>query len=471
MNINLSILPKYIAVVIWIYLFLRYCMGFLYLSQIKEYRFDRLKVYFEEFGFWRNIILIPSSKPKKSGRNFIIFFMLIFFTIFISYLFNQISLLLLFSTALLIPFIALFSVFVGVTITHFFVELYRRIIVLKAKKHLSNIIKYRKDNKLNALKIVTITGSYGKSTTKNLAGMILAQDFEVATTIGNHNSQIGIALDVLSTIKNTTEVFVCEVGSYCIGEIHDATEYFETNVAILTSLGNQHLALFGSSQNLINAKLEILDNLVEGGDFITSNEVMDIVKNHPKFTKLISDKNIKIYIVKNQHISPFEYSLELVKEIREHIGVSSKQISSTLLLEINGQVRPIVEKYEENNFYNDTGSTSLPSLMRAIENLDNQKFKSYLISKGIIELGSEKGISYDKILESLEKTSNITFLTTDPLFFERSRSEKIKEFEGERELMNYLRDNLVKNTCVYLTGRWTDNFLVDLRKVFKKIRK
>lgn len=117
---------------------------------------------------------------------------------------------------------------------------------------------------------IGITGSYGKTSVKELLTQILSNSFRVVSTPKNVNSDIGIAQFILSTNFSKTEVCIVEMGAYNIGDIALSCDIVKPNIGILTAINAQHLSLFGSIQNTQRAKFEILQAIPKTGLCITN---------------------------------------------------------------------------------------------------------------------------------------------------------------------------------------------------------
>jgi UDP-N-acetylmuramoyl-tripeptide--D-alanyl-D-alanine ligase len=115
------------------------------------------------------------------------------------------------------------------------------------------------------LLVIGITGSYGKTSTKELLAAILSQRFKVAKTREHRNSEIGVALSVLNDLKPEHEVFVVEMGAYNKGGIRLLCDIVKPKMGILTGINQQHLATFGSLDNIISAKYELIGSLPKDG--------------------------------------------------------------------------------------------------------------------------------------------------------------------------------------------------------------
>lgn len=112
--------------------------------------------------------------------------------------------------------------------------------------------------------VVGITGSVGKTTTKDLVCSICSQAFRTVATFGNHNNELGVPATVLSAEKDT-EVLVVEMGMRGLGQIADLCSYVKPGVGVITNIGVTHLELLGSQENIARAKGEIVSGLEPGG--------------------------------------------------------------------------------------------------------------------------------------------------------------------------------------------------------------
>ena len=287
----------YYLFIFWIF---RNIFFYLFLWQVKEYRLDRMKVhlketeqggkilfssrsivkwiiifafvftlfhdewisiyevvvfllYFFEFLFILKEVLSGNFKrPRLNGKSLIIFLLSLGVLFFIS-LFPIISRSL---WLLAIDRITVLIVSFFVWIFSFPTELYRDWKVERATK---------KIRKLKDLLVIGITGSYGKSSTKEYIAQILEKKFKLIKTSGTNNTPIGIANTILSKLKKDTEIFVVEMGAYKRGEIAQICNIVRPRIGILTSVSSQHLSLFGSLEKTIQTKYELIESLPKYG--------------------------------------------------------------------------------------------------------------------------------------------------------------------------------------------------------------
>lgn len=129
---------------------------------------------------------------------------------------------------------------------------------------------YRK--KLTALRsVIAVTGSVGKTTTKEFLASLLAQKYRIHATRGNYNNALGVSLTLLSAPKDT-EVLICEAGMNHLGELSPISEALSPDLAIITLIGTAHIGNLGSREMIAKAKREILVGMRGGTVLIPHGE-------------------------------------------------------------------------------------------------------------------------------------------------------------------------------------------------------
>ena len=122
-----------------------------------------------------------------------------------------------------------------------------------------------------AQKKVAVTGSVGKTTTKEMISAVLSEQFRVHKTEGNHNSTLGMPLSLLAAGKGT-EVSVLEMGMSGMGEIDFMSRVAEPDIAVITNIGSSHLEMLGSRENICSAKMEIVHGMRPDGKLILNGD-------------------------------------------------------------------------------------------------------------------------------------------------------------------------------------------------------
>ncbi|KKR73268.1 MAG: UDP-N-acetylmuramoyl-tripeptide-D-alanyl-D-alanine ligase [Candidatus Levybacteria bacterium GW2011_GWC2_40_7] len=119
----------------------------------------------------------------------------------------------------------------------------------------------KKIDRLENLKVVAITGSFGKTSTKDILYALLWKKYRVVKTLTSFNTKLGVSQTILEDIKENTDIFISEVGAYKRGEIAEIVRIIEPKIGIITALGPQHLERFGSLDNIVQAKFELIEGL------------------------------------------------------------------------------------------------------------------------------------------------------------------------------------------------------------------
>lgn len=155
------------------------------------------------------------------------------------------------------------------------------ILVSDTVKALQDIAKYKR-NRTNVL-VVGITGSTGKTSVKDMIYAVLKKKYSVLATEGNFNNEIGLPLTILKL--RDEECLVLEMGMNHFNEMHDLSVIAKPNVAVITNIGTAHIGNLGSKENILKAKLEILDGMINGSLIINND---DELLNGIKYDNLIT---------------------------------------------------------------------------------------------------------------------------------------------------------------------------------------
>ena len=138
--------------------------------------------------------------------------------------------------------------------------------------------------------VVAITGSVGKTSTKDIVANVVSQKYNTVKTIGNNNNNIGLPFTILNA-PTDIEAMVLEMGMNHFGEIHLLSEIAKPNICIVTNIGTSHIGNLGSRENILKAKLEILDGAED--PYIVINNDNDLL--HRWYEENKSTKKIKTY--------------------------------------------------------------------------------------------------------------------------------------------------------------------------------
>ena len=142
---------------------------------------------------------------------------------------------------------------------------------VKAYGKLANA--YLREQKAAGLHVIGVTGSSGKTTVKDMIAHVLSAKYRTYATSGNHNNHIGVPFTLLH-MPEETEYAVIEMGMNHAGEISYLTQIAEPDAAVITNVGTAHIGNLGSQENILHAKLEILDGMQNGTLFLPADDAL-----------------------------------------------------------------------------------------------------------------------------------------------------------------------------------------------------
>jgi len=504
-----------LALLFLTWLFIRLMLMLIYFAQIKEYRPDRIMSQVRESGYFNLLQQYFWWRPAVSVRNILI----IIFTITLTLLGLWVSIatskwweigahkqcLLLNGTLRLtctyfnafehftptpskLAVLSFFWVNILIVAAHIltlggamFTEPLARI----RRKHLIQKA-HEKITGSNTIYIV-ISGSYGKTTTKELLYHILSQKFQVGKTQGNMNTDVGVAISILKNVLPQTQYFIAEVGGYRRGEVADATNIFSPTYAIMTPFGNQHLSLYGSRENLVATESEAAEAVGTNGRVYVNADIAELpyiinhtrapittysIKSHADIyaTNLVTKNNIS-YASISYNGAVFDITYPLIGEyivqnlmpaiaLAIDLGMKPDEIQKAI-----STIKPIPGKLSrhkgvgESTIINDSANSSLDGFLNAIAIARKETGRKIIFAtRGIIELGSEKETSYQQLLNALNDVSAILY-TTDKLFNKLGTRTQVLTFNKEGSMIDHICKNADKNTTIVLEGRLHPNSL------------
>ena len=335
------------------------------------------------------------------------------------------------------------------------------------------LANYRR-NKLNT-KVVAITGSSGKTTTKELVASVLSEKYKTFKTPLNHNNEIGFCQTIFES-PDDTEVLVLEMGMRGLGEIELLSKYAEPDITIISNVGTAHIGRLGSRENIARAKCEIV-KYQRGNVFIAHDD--ELIRNTVEFSGekiFYSLKDVKI-LEKSSHYSKFiyqgnEYELNVGGDYNIEnalsaintggkLGLTTEQIQAGLK-----KYKPIEKRWEAvgvningntisviNDSYN-----ANPESMRAFVDTIFELYKDYALVLGDMgELGDNE-VQYHRELgeyinnkPNLNKNAKIISIgTLSKNITDAITTCETHHFNSIEEGVNYLRNNITPPTTLFL---------------------
>lgn len=184
------------------------------------------------------------------------------------------------------------------------------------KKALMSLAKYYR-NKLN-IKVIGVTGSTGKTTTKDLIAAALSCKYKVFKTKGNFNNEIGLPLMIFN-LDSTYDIAVLEMGMSNLNEIHRLADVARPDIALITNIGISHIENLGSRENILKAKLEITD-------FFDKNNVLIVNGENDLLSNLESEKFNLIKVGFNKDFDYYSENVSLLEESIEYNVVEENKL-------------------------------------------------------------------------------------------------------------------------------------------------
>lgn len=326
---------------LWFLCELKYVLFWLYLWQLKDYHIGRFLDHFRTYKGRRvifsyaqlsKLVLIFLFLELKSVSNYLFYLWFIVYLVDLALFFRAfynknlkipvktvktlflsvVSIVVVFSfvalisglenylqAALFLGFDILTPLIISIIVLIFQpVSVLMRIYTLnKAKKKIAGI------KAKSGLKVIAITGSYGKTTTKEFLATILSRKFKVLRTKEHQNSEIGIAKCILKDLDESYKIFIAEIGAYNKGKVKEVCSVLGPKIGIVTGVNEQHLALFGSMENLLSAEggVELAKALGKNGILFVNGDnkyCLDLSKRSP----FPSTEQKKIYSLENKTI-------------------------------------------------------------------------------------------------------------------------------------------------------------------------
>ncbi|MDW7692226.1 UDP-N-acetylmuramoyl-tripeptide--D-alanyl-D-alanine ligase [Flammeovirgaceae bacterium SG7u.111] len=321
--------------------------------------------------------------------------------------------------------------------------------------------------------IVGITGSNGKTTTKELAYRVLSQKYETASTPGNFNNHIGVPLTLLG-IGAETEMVVLELGDNHPGEIMELCQISEPDFGLITNIGKDHLEGFGSMEANIRAKSELFDHLLRNGGNVFVNSIDPILKNMSKrfaspimygaegdahFAQLESANPFIHYragdtLVKTQMTGAYNFeNMMAAIALGQYFEVEEEKIHQAIGSYIPQNNRSQWIEKGSNTILLDAYNANPSSVEAAIESfaqLETDKEK-VLILGDMFELGSISQSEHQNMVALAKQQGFAKLIFCGNLYYEQKNKDDLF-FPKREELERFILKNPFENTCFLLKG-------------------
>ena len=334
-------------------------------------------------------------------------------------------------------------------------------------------------------KIIGITGTNGKTTTKELIAAVLKEKYNILFTRGNLNNHIGVPLTLLQ-LKPEHQIAVIEMGANHAGEIQLLSEIVCPDYGIITNVGKAHLEGFGSLEGVMKAKAELYKFILTDGKLIFINTGNHLLENMAKESGFIlpdkklgyslnpEDTNAE-YFAEITSCSPFlnlkwnkkgkgevEVSTHLIGSynaenilaaitIGDYFNLTGEEIKNGLESYVPQNNRSQLTSTEHNKLVVDTYNANPTSMQAAILNFAQMKVdRKILILGDMLELGDQSDYEHQNIVNFLQQNSFKSVLLVGKDF--KKTHNPYLNFENVENLIDYVNRNPLTNNYILIKG-------------------
>lgn len=347
---------------------------------------------------------------------------------------------------------------------------------------------------MNNMKVIGITGSYGKTSTKFILGRILSEKYNTLVTPENYNTPMGIVITVRRDLKPQTEIFVCEMGAKRKGDIREDCLIADPDIGLITSIGPQHLDTFGSIETVVSTKFELADWVKSKGGKMylnTDNEYIkakapeynsvtygtgdcdcratDISYSPKGLTVTLNYKDISFRVT--SHLLGHHNALNIAAAaaVALELGVTPEQIAYAV-----SKLKPVEHRLQLKPYINgstlidDAYNSNPDGCLEAVRVLGCfDGMKRIIVTPGLVELGDKEYESNLRLGQEAAKHCDVIILVgkkrSVPLA-EGARSQGYDEqnlyvVSSFKEAVSIFSPMCDKNTAILFENDLPDNYL------------
>ena len=347
----------------------------------------------------------------------------------------------------------------------------RYILVKDTLRSLQELARFHR--KRLKCKVIGITGSNGKTTSKELCLQVLKKKYNTMATSGNLNNHIGVPLSILS-IGSETEIAIIEMGANHINEIKFLCGIAQPDYGVITNIGKAHLEGFGSLEGVLQAKTELYRYLATKNApiFVKDNDYL-LIDKIPKECQIIRYGELKDsnYIIKSNGAQPFvkvllnetliqskligDYNFDNIAlsiAIGMEFGVETFDIKEAIETYVASNNRSQIIKTNANIILLDAYNSNPMSLEKAIQNLENIKHENKVMILGdMFELGEETNIEHQKIIDQCLK-SGVSNVFLVGKIFNAINNTKYTSFDNTGDLVELLKNQAIDDAFILIKG-------------------
>ncbi|MFC4687440.1 UDP-N-acetylmuramoyl-tripeptide--D-alanyl-D-alanine ligase [Epilithonimonas pallida] len=338
--------------------------------------------------------------------------------------------------------------------------------VASTLEFLQNLAIFHRDQLV--IPFIGLTGSNGKTTTKELISNVLAEKFKVQYTFGNLNNHIGVPLTLLS-IRSEHEIAVIEMGANHQKEIEFLCKIAKPNIGYITNFGKAHLEGFGGFEGVIKGKSELYNYLKENRQkiLVNNNDKIQVEKTgdyHDKITFGTPDSDYNFEPVFKEHFVGVNYNgtdifsnltgkynydnISAAVALGLYFGLDINEIKAAIENYFPSNMRSQIQKKDNTTLVLDTYNANPSSMQVSLENFKTFEGSKLIIIGDMLELGEESLKEHQNILDFANSCGFDEIITVGPNF--KKVNQTGNAFENTSELIEILKINPIKKDNILL---------------------
>jgi UDP-N-acetylmuramoyl-tripeptide--D-alanyl-D-alanine ligase len=345
------------------------------------------------------------------------------------------------------------------------------VLVDDALKALQDLATYHR--KQLKIPIVGLTGSNGKTTSKELVNAVLSKKFKTYATKGNLNNHIGVPLTILA-VDESYEMAVVEMGANHVGEIALLCSIARPTHGFITNIGKAHIGTFGGFENIIRAKSELYHYLLQTSGTVFINSQSEILNNMAKRFKepvmypakgdyyhcefVGADPYVKLIAENGEEIQTQllgKYNFENIASalcVGKFFGVDAHEANIAVAGFVPGNMRSQVVTKKSNTIILDAYNANPSSMKAAIENLAAMKAaRKILILGDMYELEDEAEKEHQQIGKLIQQLGfNEVYLCGPLMKVAQVEIPSAKHFGSKEDLIGALKQNLFTESTILI---------------------
>lgn len=407
----------------------------------------------------------------------------------------------------------IFVLIVTLLIVFYIFDIFSFVFLIQAKDLLSPIDHYTKKQMIKKakakllllpdLKIIGITGSYGKTTMKETLYDFLKEQYNVVKTEGNNNTPLGISRTILNKLTKNTDIFIVEMGEYVKGDVKALCEIAQPDISVITGINEAHLERYLTMENAISTKFEIVEYAKPGALVLLNADDLLTIDNYKKYTK---DNKIEFFSSRNNSMSDYKISnyefdqngngqsfkLSLGQEelgtikttvlgeyiigniiagyiLGKHFNISDSKLkyAANNLKGVEHRLQPIYNNQSNILVIDDTYNGNSDGFKEGINMLNKfEKRRKVYVTPGLVETGDLAEQLHLEIGKNLSNVADLVILVKNSVtgFIAKGlvdngfSEDKIVWYDNSKNVWEELNNNIKSGDVVMLQNDWSDNY-------------